>query len=89
VKSAPKSSVSKMDTGEKSEYVCFENVSVVGREQSFKCVSGVFHDAGSTGMLYSNFNTTTAGDGEVGLTVHNTLCKTKNSREKQKKMQGD
>ena len=32
VKSAPKSSVSKMDTGEKSEYACFENVSVAGRE---------------------------------------------------------
>jgi hypothetical protein len=81
--------VSKIDTGEKSEYVCFENVSVVGREQSLKCVSGAFHDAGSTGMLHSNSNTTTVGDSEVGLTLHNTLCKTKNSGEKQKKMQGD
>jgi hypothetical protein len=32
VKSTPKSSVSKMDSGEKSEYVCFENVSDAGRE---------------------------------------------------------
>lgn len=32
VKSAPKSSVSKMDTGEKSEYVCFEDVSVLVME---------------------------------------------------------